>query len=126
MIRHQTQELVMTQQVDKQLVDAASDAYVEWREESAEVWDAYARWAHAPNIDAAGAFMAYRAALDREESASHAYADLLGFAFGKGQTDPRAIRTEDFGIEEAEASCAADPREPTCRTGEDSIQEGAP
>ena len=77
----------MTQQVDKRLVNAAFDAYVEWREECAEVWDAYARWAHAPDIDAAGAFVAYRAALDREESASHAYADLLGTAFGTGQTE---------------------------------------
>ena len=67
----------MTQQVDKQLVDAATDAYVDWREECAGVWDAYERWAHALDIDAAGAFAAYRAALDREESASLAYADLL-------------------------------------------------
>jgi hypothetical protein len=77
----------MTQQVDRELVDAASDAYVDWREESAEVWDAYERWAHAPDIDAAGAFVAYRAALDREESASHAYADVLRVAFGKDPTE---------------------------------------
>jgi hypothetical protein len=70
----------MTQQLDRQLVDAAIDAYVDWREESAEVWDAYERWAHAPDVDAAGAFAAYRAALDREESASRAYADLLDIA----------------------------------------------
>jgi hypothetical protein len=67
----------MNEQVDKQLVDEAMDAYVDWREECAGVWDAYERWAHAPKIDAAGAFSAYRAALDREECASHAYADLL-------------------------------------------------
>jgi hypothetical protein len=109
MNRHQTQELVMTQQVHKRLVDAATDAYVEWREECAEVWDAYERWAQAPEIDAAGAFVAYRAALDREQSASHAYADLLSVAVGK----------------DADVWCAADAREPTCRTGENSIQEGA-
>ena len=73
-------------QVDRQLVDAAIDAYVDWREECAGVWDAYERWVHAPDIDAAGAFVAYRAALDREESASHAYADLLGVAAGTGPT----------------------------------------
>jgi hypothetical protein len=67
----------MNEQVDKQLVDEAMDAYVDWREECAGVWDAYERWAHAPKVDAAGAFSAYRAALDREECASHAYADLL-------------------------------------------------
>jgi hypothetical protein len=67
----------MTQQVDTELVDAATDAYVDWREECAGVWEAYERWACAPDIDAAGAFVAYRAALDREESASHAYAELM-------------------------------------------------
>ena len=74
----------MNEQVHKKLVDEAIEAYVGWREESAEVWDAYVRWARAPKIDAAGAFAAYRAALDREECASHAYADLLGIAGGKG------------------------------------------
>ena len=67
----------MKEQVDKQLVDEAIDAYVDWREESAGVWHAYERWARAPKIDATGAFSAYRAALDREECASHAYADQL-------------------------------------------------
>lgn len=77
----------MKEQVDKQLVDEAIDAYVDWREESAGVWHAYERWARAPKIDATGAFSAYRAALDREECASHAYADLLArITAGK---DPR-------------------------------------
>ena len=76
----------MTQQVDKQLIDAATDAYVDWREECTEVWGAYERWTDALKVDAAGAFAAYRAALDREESASHAYADLLGIACGKRPT----------------------------------------
>lgn len=74
----------MKEQVHKQLVDEAMEAYVDWREECAEVWNAYERWARPPKIDDAGAFAAYRAALDREESASHAYADLLGIAGGKG------------------------------------------
>jgi hypothetical protein len=77
-------ELVMEAQVDKQLVDEAMEAYVDWREESAEVWNAYERWARAPKIDDAVAFAAYRAALDREESASHAYSDLLRIVGGKG------------------------------------------
>lgn len=68
----------MKEQADKQqLVDEAIEAYVDWREECAQLWDAYERWARAPKIDAAGTFSAYRAALDREECASHAYADLL-------------------------------------------------
>ena len=83
----------MNEQVDKQLVDEAMDAYVDWREECAEVWDAYERWASAPKIDAAGAFSAYRAALDREESASHAYAHLLARAAGKGPVGGLFART---------------------------------
>jgi hypothetical protein len=76
---------MMNEQVDKQLVDEAIGAYVDWREECAGVWDAYERWAHAPRVDAAGTFSAYRAALDREECASHAYADqLAGITPGKG------------------------------------------
>ncbi len=84
----------MNEQVDKQLVDEAMDAYVYWREECAGVWDAYERWAHAPRIDAAGAFSAYRAALDREECASHAYADLLArTTAGKGRVGGFFART---------------------------------
>ena len=75
----------MKEQVHTQLVDDAMDAYVYWREECAGVWAAYERWASAPKSDAAGAFSAYRAALDREECASYAYGDLLmRIAGGKG------------------------------------------
>jgi hypothetical protein len=57
----------------RQLVDEALDAYVDWREESAAVWDAYQRWARASDEDGGLAFSGYRAALDREESASRVY-----------------------------------------------------
>jgi len=67
----------MGQNVDKQLMDEAIEAYVDWREECAEVWGAYERWASALVADAAAAFSAYRAAVDREECASHAYAGVL-------------------------------------------------
>jgi hypothetical protein len=84
----------MSEQVDKQLVDEAMDAYVDWREECAELRNAYERWARAPRIDAAGAFSAYRAALDREECASHAYADLLARSTaGKGHVGGLFART---------------------------------
>lgn len=83
----------MNEQVNKQLLDEAIDAYVDWREQSADVWAAYERWAGAPRIDAAGAFSAYRAALDREERASHAYADLLvRIAAGKGRVGGLFVR----------------------------------
>jgi len=68
----------MNKQLDKHLVDEAADAYVDWRQESVAVWDAYERWASAPTADAPWAFAAYRAALELEECASEAYADLIG------------------------------------------------
>jgi hypothetical protein len=52
-------------------------AYVDWREECVAVWDAYGRWADAGVTDAALAFVAYTAALDREERASEIYAGLI-------------------------------------------------
>jgi hypothetical protein len=79
-------ELVMDAQVHKQRVDEALVAYVDWREGCAEVWDAYERWVRADKADDPGAFAAYRAALDREECASQAYADLVGAAGAEGPT----------------------------------------
>jgi hypothetical protein len=67
----------MASDADTQLIDEAMDAYVEWREECVAVWDAFARRANAPGTDDATAFSAYRAALDREECASNAYAVVL-------------------------------------------------
>lgn len=67
----------MNELFDKRLVDEAVEAYVDWREERATVWDAYARWTSAPVPDAPLAFSAYLAALDREERAAHVYAELM-------------------------------------------------
>jgi hypothetical protein len=58
------------------LIDETVEAYVDWREESAAVWDAYERWDWASAADARLAFAAYCAAVDREERASSVYADL--------------------------------------------------
>jgi hypothetical protein len=57
-----------------QLVDDAILAYVEWREECAEVWSTGAWWASVPSEDARRAHAAYQAALDREEAAANRYA----------------------------------------------------
>ena len=62
---------------EKQIVDDAVIAYVEWREESTEVWNAYGSWASAPPEDVERAHAAYRAALDREEAAAKVYAGLM-------------------------------------------------
>jgi hypothetical protein len=59
------------------LVDEAMDRYVDWREESASVEEAYARHATACRGQGTVAFAAYRAALDREECAAGHYADAL-------------------------------------------------
>jgi hypothetical protein len=67
----------MNDLIDERLVDEAIDAYVDWAEERATVWDAYAWWTSAPVPDAPLAFSAYRAALDREERAAHVYAELM-------------------------------------------------
>ena len=58
-------------------MDDAVIAYVEWREESTEVWNAYGWWASAPPEDVRRAHAAYRAALDREEAAANVYAGLM-------------------------------------------------
>ena len=65
------------EEVDSQRVDEAIVAYVDWREEAAHVWEAYARWESAEDGDASSAFTAYRAALDREEHGSRVYAALM-------------------------------------------------
>jgi hypothetical protein len=59
------------------LVNAAMDAYLEWREECAAVSDAYRRWADAGEADAEPAWRAYETALDREERASARYGDVV-------------------------------------------------
>ena len=52
-------------------------AYVDWREERTAVWLAYDGWTSAPTADAAVAFAAYRAALDRAERAVEVYGRLV-------------------------------------------------
>jgi hypothetical protein len=53
-------------QHERQTVDDAVLAYVEWREECIQVWNAYRWLARAPAEDARRAHAAYGAALDRE------------------------------------------------------------
>jgi hypothetical protein len=53
------------------------DVYVDWRDESAALEDAYGRWSSAPEAERDLAFAAYKAALDREEQASIVYRNQL-------------------------------------------------
>ena len=57
-------------------VDLAVNAYVAWRHECLAVRDAYLTWKRAQAADEPQAFGAYKAALDREETAATAYAEL--------------------------------------------------
>jgi predicted aminopeptidase len=59
------------------LIDEAIDRYVEWREECAAVYDAYANWTDAPMEETDLPFAAYSAALDREQSAATVYGRAL-------------------------------------------------
>jgi hypothetical protein len=80
------------------MIDEAMDAYVDWREECIRVWDAYQRWRSAARADAALAFPAYVAALDREERASEVYARLMR------QLDVLVSKPRDLGPRPSEAS----------------------
>jgi malonyl CoA-acyl carrier protein transacylase len=55
------------------LVDAYVEGYVQWREGCADLHSAYQRWADSGPHDRDLAFLAYRAALDREEKAALVY-----------------------------------------------------
>ena len=57
--------------------ELAVDAYVAWREECVAVRTAYLAWRRARAAEAAFAFDAYEAALDREEVAAEAYRALI-------------------------------------------------
>jgi hypothetical protein len=59
------------------LIDEAMERYVEWREECAAVYAAYANWTNAPMEETDLPFAAYSAALDREQSAATVYGRAL-------------------------------------------------
>ena len=70
--------------MERLLIDDAFDAYLEWRDESAEVCHAYKRWNGAPEREARRKFWAYRAALEREEHAARVYGRLVSPVGGEG------------------------------------------
>ena len=80
-------------------VDLALDAYVAWREECAAVRAAYLTWRRARAAEAALAFDACAAALDREELAAKLYADLAR----------RVGHAPEFGLARQLANPAAAP-----------------
>jgi hypothetical protein len=72
----------------RRLVNAAMDAYLDWRDECAAVSGAYRCWADAGAADAAPAWRTYEAALDREEHASARYAALVQHVADLAAPDP--------------------------------------
>src|SRR3954462_9865073 len=66
-----------TAQRDKQLVDEAMEAYVEWREACIWATDAYLAWSRERGSNADVAFGGYTAALDLEERTAARYARVL-------------------------------------------------
>ena len=59
------------------LVDVAINSYVDWREQSLAVAEAYELWTDAPHSRRPLAFAAYQAALDQEELAARQYASAI-------------------------------------------------
>jgi hypothetical protein len=67
----------MRKRTETRLVDRMISAYVDWREASRLVHDAYRSWARATGPRARVAFWRYTAALDAEEWAAEVYASLV-------------------------------------------------
>jgi hypothetical protein len=67
----------MRKRTETRLVDRTISAYVDWREASRLVHDAYRSWASARDLRARPAFSRYTAALDAEEWAAEVYAGLV-------------------------------------------------
>lgn len=80
-------------------VDLALDAYMAWREQCAAVQAAYLTWRRTGAAEAALAFDAYAAALDREELAATLYADLAS----------RVAHAPEFGLARQLSNPAAAP-----------------
>jgi hypothetical protein len=81
------------------MVELALDAYMAWREECGAVRAAYLTWRGARAAEAAPAFAAYAAALDREELAAKLYADLAR----------RVGHAPEFGLARQLSNLAAGP-----------------
>ncbi len=67
----------MSAPVPAHVVDRLIELYCDWRSECWEVRSAYERFTAATADDRALAYAAYRAALDREESAADVYAEQM-------------------------------------------------
>jgi hypothetical protein len=81
-------------------VDAAVAAYREWTNECSAVRNAYRRWVGASALEEPSAFVAYHAALDREEHAAKRYARVMrraGHLLETGLAHQLARLTASYG-----------------------------
>jgi hypothetical protein len=76
-VRQPREETKMTPLIDRQLVDKAIEAYVDWREACIWVTDAYLVWSRQRGTNAAVTFDGYTAALDHEQRTAARYARVL-------------------------------------------------
>ena len=72
----------------RQLADMAIDTYTNWREECVALQDAYEAWTRPGAEHPPFAFESYRRALDREERAANAYAELVTYIWGAPELSP--------------------------------------
>lgn len=75
------------------LVDAAFDAFVDWRAEASEVQRTFGHWVEAPPEERPAAYAIHLAALTREEVACELYAAALAL----GEQESARERTPDRG-----------------------------
>ena len=68
---------------NSELIDAVMDAYIDWREESAEVTATYRTWSEASAHERTLSYDNYVAALDREELAANVYMRLIDRVGGR-------------------------------------------
>jgi len=74
--------------LEKRLAERLLDTYLEWRMACRAVNEAYCSWVSATGGRARAEFVRYRAALDKEEFAADAYADVVHRAGRVVQNDP--------------------------------------
>jgi hypothetical protein len=75
----------LTTEIRSDPVDELISLYCHWRTQCAAVAAAYSRVSSARPSDQALAFASYWAALDREESAAHAYASQVRLIMSREQ-----------------------------------------
>jgi hypothetical protein len=91
----------MTPLIDRQLVDKAIEAYVDWREACIWLNDAYLVWSRQRGSNADVTFGGYTAALDREERTAARYARALNWVSDVVGRADASLQPRPAGVTEA-------------------------